>query len=54
MKQLDQEEKVNFKIYDFTTWLTNNYKHILFNISQSKNNQRMKFGWLIEYNKIKL
>ena len=25
--------------------------HILLNISQSKGNQRMKFGQLIEYNK---
>ena len=25
-------------------------KHILTNISRSKGNQAMKFGWLIEYN----
>ena len=24
-KWLDQKEKVNFKIYDVTAWLTNNY-----------------------------
>ena len=24
-KPLDQKVKVNFKIYDITTWLTNNY-----------------------------
>ena len=24
-KRLDQKDTVNFKIYDFTTWLTNSY-----------------------------
>ena len=24
-KRLDYEDKVNFKIYDVTAWLTNNY-----------------------------
>ena len=24
-KRLDQKNKINFKIYDFTAWLTNNY-----------------------------
>ena len=24
-KRLDQKDKVNFKIFDVTTWLTNNY-----------------------------
>ena len=24
-KQLDQKDKINFKIYDITTWLTYNY-----------------------------
>ena len=24
-KRLDQKDKVNFKIHDVTTWLTNNY-----------------------------
>ena len=28
-KRLDYKDKVNFKIYDAATWLTNNYnKHI--------------------------
>ena len=44
--------KVNFKIYDVTTWLTNNYNiQILPNISRSKEKKTMKFGQLIEYNK---
>ena len=34
--------KVNFKIYDVTTWLTNNYKHILPYISQSKGNKEQQ------------
>ena len=25
-KRLDQKDKINFKIYDVTTWLANNYK----------------------------
>ena len=29
-KQLDQKDQVNFKTYDDTTWLTNNYStHIV-------------------------
>ena len=32
---------VNSKIYDITTWLTNNQIHILLNISRSKGNQLM-------------
>ena len=47
-KQLDQEDKVNFKTYGVTTWLTI-ILHILPNISQSKGNKTMKFGQLIEY-----
>ena len=36
----------NFKIYDVTTWLTDNCnKHI------AQHNQTMKFAQLIEYNK---
>ena len=47
-KKLDWKEKVNFKIYDVTTWLTN----ILLNISRSKsNNHAIKFGQLIECSK---
>ena len=41
--------KVNFKIYHVTAWLTNNYNTPLPNISQSKDNQTMKFGQFIEY-----
>ena len=50
-KQLDQKYKVYFKIYDVTTWETNNYiTHIAqLPISRSKNNQTMKFGQLKEY-----
>ena len=42
-KRLDKKDRVNFKSYDVTTWLTNN-------ISRSKGNQTMKFGQLIECN----
>ena len=42
--------KMFVKIYDATTWLTNNSIHILPNISRSKGNQTLKFGQLIEYN----
>ena len=48
-KRLDQKDMVNFKIHDVTTWLTIAI-HILPNISQSKGNQTMKFGQLIECN----
>ena len=47
-KKFDLKEKVDFKIYDVTTWLTNNY-NILPNISRRKGNQTMTFGQLIEY-----
>ena len=43
-------EKVNFKIYDVTAWLTNNAIHILPNISRSEENWTMKFGQLLQYN----
>ena len=47
-KQLDQ--KVNFKIFNVTTWFTNNCNiHVLPNISRGKGNQKIKFGQLIEY-----
>ena len=46
-KRLDQNDKVNFKIYDVTTWLTKSYNHILPNISGRKLNQTMKLGQLI-------
>ena len=48
-------KKVNFKIYDVTAWLTSNDNtHNYYptfhevNISQSKGNQTIKFGQLIE------
>ena len=44
---LDQKDKVNFKIYGVTTWLTITI-HILPNISRSKGNQAMKFDQLIK------
>ena len=43
--------KVNFKIYDIVMWLTNNYNiHIAAytHISQSKSDQRIKIGHLID------
>ena len=49
-KQLDKKAKLNFKIYDVTTWETNNSIRILPDISRSKSNQAMEFGQLIEYN----
>ena len=51
-KRLDSNDEVNFKIYYDTTWLTNDYMHILLNIARSKHSQAMKFGQLKEYNKI--
>ena len=50
-KWLNQKDKVRFKIYDNTTWLTSNCnKQILPNISKSKGNQTVKFGELKQYN----
>ena len=49
-KWFDLKYKVNFKIYDVTTWLTNNYYIYIAHISQSKDNQAMKFGQLIKCN----
>ena len=43
-KQLDQKGKINFKIYDVTTIAL----HVLPIISQSKDNQTMKFGQVID------
>ena len=53
-KRLDQKDKADFKTHHVTIWFTNNGKNILPNISQSKDNQTMKFGQLIEYNKINI
>ena len=47
-ERVKNESKVNFKIYDVTNCITNNYNaHI---ISRSKDNQTIKFDHLIEYN----
>ena len=47
-ESVKNESKVNFKIYDVTNCITNNYNaHI---ISRSKDNQTIKFDHLIEYN----
>ena len=48
---IDEKDKVNFKIHDVTTWFTNNCNTHVAHISQTKGNQTMKFGQLIEYNK---
>ena len=48
-KRLDWKDTVDFKFYDVTTCLTSSCP-ILPNISRSKDNQTMKFDWLIEYN----
>ena len=44
-----KNDKVNFKFYEVTAWLSNIVRHILSNISRSKDNQTMKFGQLMEY-----
>ena len=53
-KQPDQKDKVNFKIYDVTTWVQHGKQtiaiYIFPNISRSKRNQTMKFTQLTEYN----
>ena len=46
-KRLDQ--KVNFKIYDVRTWLTNNCNTNINQYFKKQGNQVMKFGQLIEY-----
>ena len=49
-KGLDQKDKVTLKIYDVTTWESNNCDINFQNTSRNKDNQTMKFGQLIEYN----
>ena len=39
---------------DVTTWLANNCNTYISKISQNKGNQTMKFGQLVEYNKINI
>ena len=46
-KRLD---KVNFNIYDVTSWLTSNCSAHIVEILRSKGNQKMKLGQLIEHN----
>ena len=48
-KQLDQKDKINFKIHDATTWFRNKCNTDIVNISRSKENQTVKFGQLIEH-----
>ena len=43
--------RLNFKIYDVTTWLTIIAMNILPNISRRKSKKTRKFDQLIEYNK---
>ena len=43
--------KVNFKIYDVTTWLRNKYNTHIANTLRSKDNQTMKFGQVKKYNR---
>ena len=53
-KQLDEKYKVNFKIHNVTTWLTNDCSiHIhIAQYPRSKNNHTMKLDQLIVYIKI--
>ena len=43
-------DKVNFKIYGVTAWLTNNCNTNIAHISRSKGNQAIKLGQLTDYN----
>ena len=47
-KRLDQTDEVNFKMYDVTVWLTNNYR--LHNISGNNGNQALEFCEFTEHN----
>ena len=39
-KQLDKKDNIKFRIYDVTTWLTNNYNTLIANVfSHVKDNQ---------------
>ena len=50
-KRLDQKDTVDFKIYDVTAWLKNNYNTHVAEYLMNKGNQTMKLGQIIEYNK---
>ena len=45
---------VNFKIYDVTAWLTNDYNTHTAQYLTNERNQTMKFGQLIEYNRMSI
>ena len=47
-KPLDKNAKIDFKIYDVINWEVIISIHILPNISRSKGNHTMNFGWSIE------
>ena len=49
-KWLEKKNRVNFKIYGVTVWLSNNCNTHIDHVSRSEHNQTMKFGQLIEYN----
>ena len=49
-KWLDKKDKINFKFYDVTVWLTKIVIPILPKILRSKGNQTVKLGQLIECN----
>ena len=49
-KRLNRKDKVNFKIYDLTTWKTNNGCKYSLIPKKSKINQTINFSQLIEYN----
>ena len=53
-KWLDQKDKINFKIREVTTWLTNNSDTHTKSNTRSKSNQTMKLGQLIECNNRKI
>ena len=44
------KDTVNFKIYDVTAFLTNSCNTHIAQYLESKGNQTMKFGQLIDYN----
>ena len=49
-ERLHYKDKINFKLYNVTTWLTNNCSNIFPSISRSKGDQTKKGDQLIEYN----
>ena len=50
-KRLDKKTKFNLKTYDVYTAKQIITKHIMLNVSRSKDNQTIKFGQSFEYNK---